>query len=185
MQFVCDWKKLGILFLLDSSSHSWLWASWEPSPVLNAEPTREEVKDALCTLQNNQLQRLSTYHKPGTLLSSLCQRLFISQIMVLFPAFPFASHSLHVSAEIPHMFMHVVYPSIVLAVHSLGRVWLFATPWIVACQASLFFTISQSFVKLVSIESVMQSKHLILCLPLLLLPSILPSIRVLSNESLH
>ena len=57
------------------------------------------------------------------------------------------------------------------------------TPWIAACQASLSFTNSQSLLKLMSIESVMPSNHLILCHPLLLLPSILPSIRVFSNKS--
>ena len=59
---------------------------------------------------------------------------------------------------------------------------LFATPWTAACQASLSFTISQSFLKLRSIESVMPSKHHILCHPLLL-PSVFSSIRVFSNES--
>ena len=59
----------------------------------------------------------------------------------------------------------------------------FSTPWTAACQASLSITISQSFLKLVSIESVIPSNHLILCCPLLLLPSIFPSIRVFSNES--
>ena len=66
---------------------------------------------------------------------------------------------------------------------SLSRVWLFATPWIAACQASLSITISRSSLRLVSIESVMPSSHLILCRPLLLLPPIPPSIRVFSNES--
>ena len=56
------------------------------------------------------------------------------------------------------------------------------TPWTAACQASLSFTISQSLLKLVSIELVIPSNHLILCHPLLLLPSIFPSIRVSSNE---
>ena len=56
-------------------------------------------------------------------------------------------------------------------------------PWTEACQASLPFTISQSLFKLMSIELVMPSNHLILCCPLLLLPSIFPSIRVFSNES--
>ena len=60
---------------------------------------------------------------------------------------------------------------------------LFVTPWTAACQTSLSFTISQSLLKLMSIESVMPSNHLILCRPLLLLPSTFPSIRVLSNES--
>ena len=57
------------------------------------------------------------------------------------------------------------------------------TPWTAACQASLSFTIFQSLPKLMSIESVMPSNHPILCHPLLLLPSIFPSIRVFSNES--
>ena len=68
-------------------------------------------------------------------------------------------------------------------VQLLIRVQLFATPWTAACQASLFITSSQSSLKLMSIVSVMPSNHLILCHPLLLLPSIFPSIRVFSNES--
>ena len=71
---------------------------------------------------------------------------------------------------------------IVVVVQSLICVRLFVTPWTAACQASLSFTISQSLLKLRSIESVMPSDHLILCRPLLLLPSIFPSIRVYSNE---
>ena len=66
---------------------------------------------------------------------------------------------------------------------SLSHVWLFATPWIAACQASLSITNSRSSLRLTSIESVMPSSHLILCHPLLLLPPIPPSIRVFSNES--
>ena len=66
---------------------------------------------------------------------------------------------------------------------SLSHVWLFATPWIAAGQASLSITNSRSSPKLTSIESVMPSSHLILCHPLLLLPPITPSIRVFSNES--
>ena len=61
--------------------------------------------------------------------------------------------------------------------------WISATPWIAACQAFLSITISQSLPKPMSIESVMPSSHLILCHPLLLLPSIFPSIRFFSNES--
>ena len=69
------------------------------------------------------------------------------------------------------------------SVQSLSHVWLFATPWIVASQALLSITISWSSLKLTSIESVMPYSHLILCRPLLLLPLIPPSIRVISNES--
>ena len=73
--------------------------------------------------------------------------------------------------------------SIFSSVQSLSHVWLFATPWTAARQASLSITNSQSLLKLMSIESVMPSNHLTLCHPLLLLPSMFPSIRVFSNES--
>ena len=69
------------------------------------------------------------------------------------------------------------------SVQSLSCVQLFVTPWIAACQASLFITNSRSPPKPMSIESVMPSNHLILCCPLLLLPSIFPSFRIFSNES--
>ena len=69
------------------------------------------------------------------------------------------------------------------SVQSLSRVWLFETPWTAACQASLSITNSRSPPKPMFIESVMPSSHLILCCSLLLLPSILPNIRVFSNES--
>ena len=70
----------------------------------------------------------------------------------------------------------------VAIVQSLHHVQLFVTPWTAACQASLSFTISWSLLKLMSIESVMLPNHLILCCPLLLLPSVFPSIKVFSNE---
>ena len=75
-----------------------------------------------------------------------------------------------------------LYPG-VLVVQSLSRVWLFATPGTAACLALLSFTISHSLVKVMSIESMMPSNHLILCHHLLFLPSVFPSIRVFSNES--
>ena len=65
----------------------------------------------------------------------------------------------------------------------LSCVWLFETPWTTACQASPFIINSQSLLKLMSVASVMPSNHLILCHPLFLLPSIFPSIRVFSNNS--
>ena len=73
--------------------------------------------------------------------------------------------------------------SVSQSAQSISSIWLFATPWIAACQASLSITISRSSLRLTSIESVMPSSHLILCRPLLLLPSIPPSIRVFSSES--
>ena len=103
--------------------------------------------------------------------------------------------------EIPYTFVNVYpwytrkkgmeslskpYRCIVIVVQSLSHVRLFVTPWTAVCQASLCFTISQSLLKLTPIELVMPSNHLILCHSLLLLPSILPSIRVFSNElALH
>ena len=71
---------------------------------------------------------------------------------------------------------------VVVAFQLLSRIWLFATPWAAARQGSLSFPTSQSSLKLISIESVMPSSHLILCHSLLL-PSIFPGIRVFSNES--
>ena len=74
----------------------------------------------------------------------------------------------------------------VVVVQSLSRVRLFATPWPAAQQSSLSFTTSRSLLKLMCIESMMPSNHLILCYPLLLLPSIFPNIRVFFNElALH
>ena len=70
----------------------------------------------------------------------------------------------------------------IVVIQLLSRVQLFATPWTAAGQASLSITNSRSLLKLMSIESVMPSNHLILCHPLLLLPSISPSIRGFSNE---
>ena len=69
------------------------------------------------------------------------------------------------------------------SVQSLSHVWLFATPWTAASQAFLSITNSWSSLKLISIESVMPSNHLILCRPLLLPPLIFPSIRIISNKS--
>ena len=72
---------------------------------------------------------------------------------------------------------------ILQVVQFLSHVWLFVAPWTAARQASLSFTMSRSLLKLMSIEWMMPSNHLTLCRPLLLLPSILPNIRVFSNES--
>ena len=82
-------------------------------------------------------------------------------------------------------FLTISYPKNIQfsSVQLLSRVQLFATPWIAALQASLSITNSRSSLRLTSIDLVMPSNHLILCHPLLLLPSIFPSIRVFSNES--
>ena len=79
--------------------------------------------------------------------------------------------------------LQILYLYVVSSVQSLSPFQFFATPWTMACRASLSITNSQSLLKFMSIKSVMPSNHLILCHPLLLLPSIFPSIRVFSNES--
>ena len=79
--------------------------------------------------------------------------------------------------------MHLVIENLLSSVQLLSHVWLLVTPWRVSWQVSLSITKSQSLLKLMSIESVMPSNHLILCCPLLLPPSIFPSIRVFSHES--
>ena len=84
----------------------------------------------------------------------------------------------------PH-FVIMCYPFCIFsAVQSLGHVWLFVSPWTAACQASLSITNTQNLPKLMSIESMMPSNHFILCHPLLLLPSIIASIRRFSKESI-
>ena len=80
-------------------------------------------------------------------------------------------------------YLFLIYVTQLSSLQSISRVWLFATPWTTARQASLSITNSQSPPKPTSIKSVIPSNHLILCRPLLLLPSIFPSIRVFSNES--
>ena len=81
-----------------------------------------------------------------------------------------------------HMLLSGIFGNVV---QSLSHAQLFAIPWTAACQASLFFTISCSLLKLMFIESVMPFNHLILCHPFLLLPSILPSIKVFGNITEH
>ena len=92
---------------------------------------------------------------------------------------PPSSSVLHYLLEFLLIFIYIEFSS----VQSLSCVWLFATPWTAACQASLSITNSWSLLKLTSIELVMPSNHLILCHPLLLLCSVFPSIRVFSNET--
>ena len=97
------------------------------------------------------------------------------------PAFsPLSSLSLPLLSPTPYQ-LHVASPF--SSVQSLRRVRLFVTPWTAAHQASLSITNSRSLLKLMSVELVMPSNHLILCRPLLFLPLIFPSIRVFSKES--
>ena len=88
-----------------------------------------------------------------------------------------------VPTEVAIVMVMLYYNESSIVVQSLSRVRLFATPWTIACQASLSIINSWNLFKLMSIESVMPSNHLILCRPLLLLPSIFPNIKIFSNES--
>ena len=96
---------------------------------------------------------------------------------------PHLSHTTVVYVGGKKEIIFISFHSSFFVVQVLSHVWLFVTPWTAACQNFFSFTISQSLLKLVSIELVMPSNHLILCHPLLLLPSIFPSIRVFSSES--
>ena len=113
-------------------------------------------------------------------MSNQLLNLSVVQLYFIQRWFAFASSNWRTSKTGLHSltFMLVDFSSVQL----LSCVWLFATPWTAACQASLSVTNSQSLLKLMSIRSVMTSNHLIFCRPLLL-PSIFPSIRVFSNES--
>ena len=93
--------------------------------------------------------------------------------------FHFTTGNLHLLTPLTHSAPEFHLSSVQL----LSHVWFFATPWTASCQASLSITNSWSLPKLMSIELVMPSNHLMLCCPLHLLPSIFPSIRVFSNES--
>ena len=101
-----------------------------------------------------------------------------------FPTQPFHSLlNLQLTLPVLHLHSPEIQPSTPIVVQSLSRVSLFATPWTAAHQASLSIINSWSLLKLMSIELVMPSNHLILCRPILILPLIFPSIRVLSHES--
>ena len=90
------------------------------------------------------------------------------------------------SQRVGHNWVTNTFHILIAAIQLLSHVQLFATPWTAAHQAPLSFTVSQTLLRFVSIESVMPSNHLILCFPLLLLLSIFPSIRIFSNEwALH
>ena len=115
----------------------------------------------------------SVYHS-HSLLSLLTVKVFVSRLLLPFFFYDFKS--------LNRLLYFFFFFSIISSVAQ-SCLTLHATPWTAACQLSLFITNSQSLLKLMSIESVMPSNHLILCHSLLLLPSIFPSIRVFSNES--
>ena len=118
----------------------------------------------------------------------ICQCYFLSLFHPLLPPSVHTS-ALYICVFIPALligssvpYFHIPLIS-VLSVQFVSRVQFFATSWTAACQASLSITTSWRLLKLMYIKSVMPSNHLILCRPLLLLPSIFPSIRVFSSES--
>ena len=130
-------------------------------PVELFQILKDDAVKVLCAQHASKFGKLSSGHRPGK-----CQFSFQPQ-----------ERQCQRVPKLPHNCTHLS------SVQSLSHVRLFATPWIAACHTSLSITNSQSLLKLISIESVMPSNHLILCRPLLLLPPIAPSIRVFSNES--
>ena len=104
--------------------------------------------------------------------------MYVSQIIMLYTLNLYRDICQYISVKLEEKKLYMF-----SSVQSLSHVRLFVTPWITARQASLFITNSWSLLKLMSIESVMPSSHLILCHPLLLLPPIPPSIRVFSTKS--
>ena len=140
----------------------------ETAVELRKSLRKERVKE----YSSNQIIKLSTSKKKkyriiGTSLESVTGHI----------SMPF----LKITIQAEHQNENKVYQF--SSVQSLSHVQLLGTPWTAARQASLFITNSWSLLKLMSIESVMPSNHLMLCRPLLLLPSVFPSIRVFSNES--
>ena len=143
--------------------HDTLWHSvWDPTCLLPEEKLRVDSRQRYMTMQSSVFRQRRNFRNSEVFSSEsfLCQ----SGIFLDGKAWS---------------------PVVIVVVQTLSCVWLFATPWIVAHQAPLSFTISRSLLKLTSIESVMLSKHLILCYPLLLF-SIFASIRVFFNAlALH
>ena len=117
-------------------------------------------------------------------LADMLHRASESRLSIRGPCGPMNKTGSTARPEIGMGLCHPEVPSLCLTavVQLLTRVWLFLTQWTAAHQASLSFTVSQSLLKLMPIESVMSSKHLILYCPLLFLPSIFPGIRVFPNE---
>ena len=137
-------------------------------------------EEAVCSLRHGWLAPPSSVY-PHLLRAAAAVRLGVScEMCSLLPTSPSSYLSL-ISLSI--VFLLTPLFLLLLLLQSLSQVLLFATPWTAARQASLSFTISWSLLKVMSIESVMPSKNLILCHPLLLPPSIFPSIRVFSSES--
>ena len=119
-----------------------------------------------------------SHEGPGAAIFSVMGKFLEKQCQLTFPMSIYTQKE-----EKKERVMHIKFLLPFSSVQSLSRVQLFATPWTAACQASLSTTNSQSSPKPMCIKSVMPSNYLILCHPLLLLPSIFPSIRVFSNES--
>ena len=151
----------------------YLWRTDKPKKFRFGGAIREESKQSLGLVWRN---KTCLYRLLGTEFLIFCDE--VSFYLLLPP--PSFQGDKKESQEYPSCNGHSVQFS---SVQLFNFVWLFATPWTAACQASLSITNSRSLFKLMSIESVMPSNHLILCYPLLLSPSIFPSIRVFSNES--
>ena len=162
------------------SSENIVWLAWieEKSLVEDVPPPRKSPDP-----QTTSVELVPDTESRRTSQSSCVRPERLSTPAVLrgrFPALFFLVASLGRTRPTPSSCL--LFYFLVVVVPSPGCVWLLVTPWTAALQASLSLTISQSLPKFTSIESVMPYNLLVLCCPLLLLPSIFPSIRVFSNE---
>ena len=158
-------------------SHFTVWSYSSRFSRVKGVLTRNCV---ILLFRNVTLLSLTRYMKPGFLIECTYKNFYLDVIKCIF--FTCLTSYLYFLFYNYLEFCFNLEKS-VSSVQSLSRVRLFATPWFAARQASLSITNSRSSLKLTSIESVMPSSHLILCHPILLLPSIPPSIRDFSNES--
>ena len=155
--------------------------AWIPSPLLLAK------KIPVCVLV---LSRVWLFcdpldcSSPGSSVQGISQTKILEGVTMSFSRGSFHTRDwTHISCIGRRILYYGATWEALSSLQSLSRVQLFVTPWTAAHQASLSITNSQRLLKFMSIETVMPSNHLILCRPLLLLPSIFPSIRVFSNES--
>ena len=169
MEFKTSFLKVLIVVVIFVQSLCRIQFSATPWTLAHQAPLSSTISQSLLKFTSIELAVLSNY-------LILCRPLLL--LSSIFPSITVFSSESALCIRWPKYWNFSI-----SSVQSLSHVQLFATPWLVACQASLSITNSLSLFKLMSIESAMPPNRLILCCPLLLLSSIFPSIRVFSNES--
>ena len=175
-------------------SSSWIWKNFFFMPKLEESFETRRVNILYQISKESHMVRVQSYFSVGLIHIFALHEPFII----------YQTHSFHLLIHVLNWCFHYHYPhfiekhidakSVLLtywtyinfsSIQLLSCVWFFVISWTAACQASLSITSFRSLLKLMSISSLMPSNHLILCCTLLLLPSIFPSIRIFSNESVH